>query len=332
MDPADPGRTGLRATLPQLLLLLAFAGCGSTHEGARDGAVDQGESADGAPDASVPCADQLDVLVVVHDRTSSGFWLTSQLEFLSRELETLVTRGLDVRVSLMSGDMGAAGHDIPDCSGSGDDGALLADDGCGEATLQVEPGGAESTANQLLCLLDGQSCPFFRPFDALAKYSSPPATRPGSRVLLAFLTPTDDCSASSPAFYDLASDEFEGSTLERCVLNPDALRTIENVRSSMDGWAATQLAVLLRGGIPPELSGNSSDAILSDDEFQRVAAAGEDICGGRMGSPPMVAAQRLVGLSSSLEADGASVLLQSGCVAITRADDDTIADWLSCRD
>lgn len=247
-----------------------------------------------------PTVDKVDLLLVIDNSGST----TEEQASLKAELPALV-RALaegrspdgttfspveDLRVGVVTSDMGTGGFAIPTCGepNFGDDGILQrTSDGAGcdpipadaSPYLSLEPATGDLAAftEDLRCLADrGTSgCGFEQQLDAMLKAVTPEASpirfvmdstghadglnedfvRPDSLLIVVMLTDEDDCSASDPRIFDRNNDSFTPDLNLRCWRHGEA---VHPSRRYVDGLLAVhppeRIIFHLIAGIPVDLS------------------------------------------------------------------------------
>ncbi|MCB9621240.1 MAG: hypothetical protein H6724_17500 [Sandaracinus sp.] len=275
-----------------------------------DGLVDEGcetpppaLGCDGSLDcfSLSPSADQLDLLFVIDNSGSMAQEQNAFLRELPRVFRALTTGDvnadgtpeahpvLDVRVGVVTTDMGTGGATVPTCSESafGDDGVLLARGntsrtGCAATQpsfFEFQQSGASEVAADLACVagMGTDGCGFEQQLEAALKAVTPSTSAlrfeagtvghadganaglfraedalGHTALAIVLLTEEEDCSALDSSVFDPSSTEFEGDLNLRCFRYGDpALGVVHPVERFVDGLLATRRdpSLLAVGGI-----------------------------------------------------------------------------------
>jgi hypothetical protein len=146
-----------------------------------------------------------------------------------------------------------------------------------------------------------------------------------SNAVLAVLVLTDeeDCSASDPELFDLASTRFSPEPNLRCSEHPEALHPVGRYVDGLLAVESAGLAFGLVAGVPPDLTvvggGTRFDAILSDPRMQEEIDPAMpnrltpscDVPGRGFAFAP----RRMVEVARGLDAAGATATVQSICLS-----------------
>lgn len=261
---------------------------------------------DGGPDARIGDAgppvqvERVDLLFVIDDSGSMEQEQNTLKGEMPAFIEALTTgRGpgiedftpiRDLRVGMVSTDMGTGGFAIPTCDepNFGGDGVLQREAGCGiqpdgPPYLGLQPGDdAGDFASDVQCLatLGTDGCGFEQHLDAMLKAVTPstsPVTfvngsrgnadgpnesfvRPDSLLVIVVLTDEDDCSAANPDIFNRSSLVFTDPDLNlRCSRYGDpALGAVHPTSRFVDGLLAVhppeRVVYHLVAGLPVDLA------------------------------------------------------------------------------
>lgn len=240
----------------------------------------------------------VDLLLAIDNSGSMGQEQATLATNLPDFITTLASRGVrDLRVGVVSSDMGTGGFTIPTCSepNFGDDGILspqVMGAGCtaipsGEPPFlgfrPAEGGSAAGFASEVACIanLGTQGCGFEQQLDALLKAvvpeSSPITFVNGSRghgstnqdflreesiLAVLVLTDEDDCSASDPDIFNRNSTVYTDPDLNlRCPRYEEALHPISRyVGGLLSLRAPERLVYMAITGVPVDLAPAASEA------------------------------------------------------------------------
>ncbi|MCA9611541.1 MAG: hypothetical protein R3B99_34595 [Polyangiales bacterium] len=264
-----------------------------------DGLVDEGCETPPAPlgcDASLECftlspgADQLDLLFVIDNSGSMAQEQNAFLRELPRVFRALTTGDVDedgtpeahpivdVRVGVVTTDMGTGGAPVPTCSESafGDDGVLLtrgnvARAGCSgvqPSFFEFQASDASEVAADVACVagMGTAGCGFEQHLEAALKAVTPSTSAlrfeegtvghadganaglfraevdlGHTALAVVLLTEEEDCSALDSSIFDPSSTDFEGDLNLRCFRYGDpALGVVHPVERFVDGLLATR--------------------------------------------------------------------------------------------
>lgn len=295
-----------------------FGGDASTDGGDPNDSGFVGDSGDIPPDSGMDVfvvdagapvrVDMVDLLFVIDNSGSMDQeqnTLKGELPALIEALTTGSAPGIgdftpirDLRVGMVSTDMGTGGYTIPTCNepNFGDDGILQRQTGCGTPPdgppfLSLRPGDdAGSYVSDLQCLasLGTRGCGFEQPLDAMLKAVTPqtsPVTfvngsrghadganeffvRPESLLVIVLLTDEDDCSAANPDIFNRNSVVFDDPDLNlRCSRYGDpSFGAVHRTERFVDGLLAIhppeRVVYHLVAGLPVDLApspGESTD-------------------------------------------------------------------------
>lgn len=327
------------------LALLVLVGC-SESSSAPDVAIDGGDSC-------TPATSAVDVLFVVED-----YALPSAQQAMGVEtphfLEGLRTTGFDdIRVGVVTTDMGVGGHAWFTCNEPffGDDGVLrqAADHGrCEEAFPRFLEFGDDASAFEadMMCLLaqGTNGCGFEQPLEAMLKALSPSNAvdaageplrffegttghgdganagflRPDAVLLVVVLMTEDDCSFSDPGLFDVGDPRFE-ETVDRCWDHPSALHPVSRY---VDGLLAlrehpSRIVYAPIAGVPVELVHSGFVTILDDPRMSGTPDPEEPHRISNACNAPGVGAslpaRRLISVARDLAARGAHGVIGSAC-------------------
>lgn len=229
----------------------------------RGGTDAGGRTTDGGfrepPGACIASSD-VDLLFVIDDSPSMIETQAHLARALPGFIEMLMDPIVDLRVGVITTDMGVGSHTLPSCSELGEDGRLRTTSAGETCTgpypqfLQFASDSPSSTVNDLSCLLQagGDGCGVEQPLEAWLKalspqtptsYTSPSYVPPtflsgeghGDRAHAGFIrddtllsviivTDEDDCSILDPELFNPESTRYGGTGLNlRCSTFPRAL-------------------------------------------------------------------------------------------------------------
>lgn len=272
----------------------------------------------------------------------------------------------DLRVGIVTTDMGTGASSTIGCDESGDDGALVdaargIDPDCEGMTVGPPPwmvynlgDDVEAFSQRFACLaqLGTEGCGYEQHLDAVAAalttHAGPGGANEGflretSLVVIVIVTDEDDCSATGDALFasTAAADGEFGLPGTRCAFNPDQLSPISSFIAALDPLRldrAGGFAVAVIAGVPPELVSDPQavdyDALLADERMQyRISETNpnqiEPACTvTSIGSA--APARRLVEFVRDF-APGDRGLVQSICSANMRPAMEAIADMVARR-
>jgi hypothetical protein len=310
-------------TAPALALLAALIACASCTDDAPPQDAGPGEDV-GVPDADDDLVDPgpgcltaipVDLLFVVDNSVSMEQEQENLAQNFQHMIEVLTSPSDldgdgdddappvdDLRVGVVSSDMGAGSDAVLGCTAAGDGGALIAasrSDAAGCAGLQLGPPPwislgpaagitAEQVASQFACLarLGTGGCGYEQHLaSATAALTSMAGAggpnegfiREGSLVAIVILADEDDCSTSDSSLFDPnpAAMEELGPTGTRCALNPDRVDPIASFVTALDPLRldrAPGMVVAVIAGVPSDLVADPEaidyDALLADERMQ----------------------------------------------------------------
>lgn len=272
----------------------------------------------------------------------------------------------DLRVGVVTTDMGTGEQSAIGCDGSGDDGALVdaargIQPECDGMTVGPPPwliynlgDDVEAFSQRFACLaqLGTEGCGYEQHLDAveaaLTTHAGPGGANEGflresSLVVIVIVTDEDDCSATGDALFASTSeaDAELGLPGTRCAFNSDQLGSISSFIAALDPLRldrAGGFAVAVIAGVPPELVSDPQavdyDALLADERMQnRISETNpnqiEPACTvTSVGSA--APARRLVEFVRDF-APGDRGLVQSICSANLQPAMEAIADMVSRR-
>lgn len=263
-----------------------------TGEDAADAGEDAGgDSADADEDAGpgscAPPTDLLDLLFVVDNSNSMFEEQASLVDGLDTLFDELAERGLDVRVGIITSDMGI-GMSIFTCeSERGDDGVLRRAGntditGCDEVYprfIDFDAESAETASADVACVaqIGTGGCGFEQPLEAVLKAVTPATSdirfqgdttghgdglntglvRDDAALAVVLVTDENDCSASDLELFDPESETYDSPELNlRCFIYPDALHPVNRyVEGLMElKGDARRIAFVSIAGIPVDLA------------------------------------------------------------------------------
>jgi hypothetical protein len=308
----------------------------SMVDGSADGSADPATSCD-CSDADRP----VDILIVMEQQSDlTGLLVERVTPNLGRVIGGHFSNDArSVHVGLLSADVGI-GHDkLRHCTVEGDRGVLH---GPREAELCAEPGNVlssdtatdvERLSQELDCRLFTDDCGFEQHLESMLTAITPSEAqfphgpgqadlgnagflRPDSHLVVVVVAGEDDCSAEDRGLYDPDSSEFTADLIYRCFRYPDALHPVSRyVDGLLEVRPASRLGFVLLAGVPVDLEGASTEAILADERMQAVADSEaprqRPSCGSIDGvyAPP----RRLVSLTGELREAGSNVAIVSMC-------------------
>ncbi len=257
-------------------------------------ADNQGDCDDGDPLRQLSCGAcaAFDVLVVVDhsvDTAEELALLQSKLPILAERLTTGDRDGdgspdgepvRDLRLGVVSSDLGTGDHPVPFCGGVGDDAVLLEDGaataGCPATSppyldYRVGEDDPETFVDDVRCkiAIDTDACGFEQPLDAMLKAVTPASSpirfrdadlghgdganvgflRPGSTLVVVVVGTEDDCSIAD--YEELLTHPLDGVT---CLVGADALHPVSRyVGGLLSLRPAADLLYGVLGGIPSDL-------------------------------------------------------------------------------
>lgn len=205
----------------------------------------------------------------------------------------------DLRVAVVTTDMGVGANNVLGCDAAGDEGDLVRTaqgdaEGCDGFELDPDPwiefhGDDEETfAQQFACLaqLGTEGCGFEQQLDAML---SALVTRAGvgepnegfirenSLIAIVFVTDEDDCSTADDALFDptpAAVGEY-GTMGTRCAFNPGLLQPLNHYVAALDPLRLDRpagMVVAAITGVPTDLVENPEaidyDVLLADPRMQ----------------------------------------------------------------
>ncbi len=326
----------------------------------------------GAPIASVsqrirgPRARTVDLLLVIDNSNS----MTEEQASLAEALPTLLgalgsgdvdgdgaadTQPVDdLRMGVITTDMGATVEPFPTCAGRGDDGVLLTrgsatHPGCAAthpAFLDFDPTVDDVTraAEQVACAtsVGTGGCGWEQHLEAILKALTPSTgpieffagtghgdganagfRRAGALLAILVVSDEDDCSIADPEIMDSSSSTYSADLNLRCFLYPSAVHGIARYASEL-AYEEPVFAVL--AGVPADLNGVAAtggyDPLLADPRMvERVdptmATRLTPSCsapGRGVAFPP----RRLVELARALQEYALETVVQSLCEADLR--------------
>ncbi len=253
--------------------------CGSTGANARDGGgggLDAGAARDAGPrrDSGPPCVIALpvDILWVIdnsdsmrEEQTNLTINFPTLIEALTQPPD-LDRDGMpdwlpveDLRMGVVTTDLGTAPHSVPGCSASGDGAALLSatrsiDPSCAGVTLAPSPwleyhagDDRDQLARRFACMarVGTGGCGLEQQLEA-ARRAITEETAPGrpnegflrsdSLLAIIFVTDEEDCSASNPgALFDPSATPTLGPYGTRCAFHPEHLHDVARYVSAFAG-------------------------------------------------------------------------------------------------
>lgn len=198
--------------------------------------VDPEACAERLRDVPITLNRDLDILFVIDDSGSMGEEQISLATNFHRFIAVLenIEGGLpNLHIGVVSTDVGAGPYGISGCSGSGDDGMLLAtpSDTCeGPTDAYIEdiavPGDrqrnyAGSLADTFACIaqLGTRGCGFEQPLESMRRAldgRNPGFLRPDAFLLVVLISDEDDCSATDPSLFDPADGSLGALSSFRC--------------------------------------------------------------------------------------------------------------------
>ncbi|MDQ3032002.1 MAG: hypothetical protein M3Y87_06270 [Myxococcota bacterium] len=301
-----------------IVIGVSLAACDAGSDEARDaGASDAGPIArDSGPprDAGPPCvfALPIDILFVVDDSHS----MAEEQANLTRNFPVLFDAltsppdadgdgepdhlpADDVRLGVISTDLGVGAHGVVGCDASGASAALIdahrgIDPACADVMLSPDPwveyregDDPEEIARRFSCVarLGTGGCGLEQQLEAALQAVTTRAApgepnegfvRPGSLVAIVFVTDEDDCSAADDSIFDPTREAELGSYGRRCAEHPELLHPISRY---VDGFAALRfdrtndVIVAAITGVPFGEAGADPlavdyDAVLADERMQ----------------------------------------------------------------
>lgn len=288
------------------------AGAGGGLDGdVSEGGVDAGRS--GRPDAGLPCVVALpvDLLFVIDDSDSMAeeqMNLVANFPELIRVLtnppdedgdgEPDVPPVDDLRIGVVSTNMGVGTASATGCDSTGDEGALIGtsrsgDPACAGVSTGTDPwlefhAGDDpgALARRFACLaeLGTGGCGLERQLDAaraaLVDQAAPGGAnegflRPDSLVGIVFVTDEDDCSAMDDTIYDRSSGGTLGPYGTRCAEHPELLTPVEdyvqafaNLRFDRDNDVVVAAVTGVPFSAEPDPLDEDLDALLMDSRMQ----------------------------------------------------------------
>jgi len=308
--------------LAAALLALTLAACGAADgdadgaAGSMDGAVDASARDAGAPpafDAGEPCVFALpvDLLFVIDDSESMSEEQANLVSNFPTLLDVLTNPpdedgdGLpdfppveDLRIGIVTTDMGVGPHTVSGCDATGDQGALISasrspNPSCAGVTTGAQPWleyragddlDALNAAFACMASVGTDGCGLEQQLEAaraaLTERAAPGEPNEGflradSLVGILFLTDEDDCSAADDSIYDPTATATLGPYGTRCAEHPELLvpvdeyvRAFSNLRldRANDVVVAAITGVPVSAGVDP--LEQDYDALLDDPRMQ----------------------------------------------------------------
>jgi len=330
-------------------LLSGAAACSSSHHsldasmtdgGRLDGDAASLRDGDTGPDAttcsgSCPGRRELDLLLVLQDRTAFND-INDPMLPLATELVAL-SADFDLRVGVITPNLGSGGMDVPDCTIDGDK-AILHSGADGSRFVSVTAGlDASALAEDLRGRFHTRACLFQQPLESALLALTPTDSsltsvagtpqentgnvgflRDGALLTVVIVTEENDCSTSDLGLYRRDSLVYASAGLTiRCFGFPEVLWPVDRyVSGLLSIKSARDLAFFVYAGVPADLQRASYEQILDDDRMQEqidLMAVGPRLkpsCGnGHDYFPP----RREIETAMGLDARGVATAQGSAC-------------------
>lgn len=285
------------------------AGSREDADSRRDSERDSGREDARPPTGCPPRASAVDILLMVDNSHSMSEEQSSLAEELSSITLRLSDRGLDLRVGVISSDLGVGGNPVFTCEGQrlGDDAVLTTSrtvltDECGALSHPPfidfrggDPRDRDAFGDDAACmaLLGTHGCGFEQPLDAVLKALTPSTSelqfasdtsghadganagflRADAALAILLLTDEDDCSALDPDVFNERSTRYPGENLNlRCWEYPEAVHPISRY---VEGLTALKddprrIAFIPVVGVPVDRADSSYESILADPRLAEV--------------------------------------------------------------
>jgi len=247
----------------------------------------------------------------------------------------------DLRVGVITPDLGSGGIDVPDCSQQGDS-AILQDGADGSRFVTVTPDAGDATlAEDLKSRVHFPVCLFRQPLEsallALSRSDSslssvagsPQANsgnvgflRDGSLLAVVIVSEQNDCSTSDLGLYRRESSVYDAGLTNRCFGFPEALWPVERyVSGLLSIKPARDLAFFVYAGAPADLQRATYQEILDDDRMQEeidltgVGPRLKPSCANPGIGHNLFPPRREIEVAMGLDARGVATAQGSGCEA-----------------
>jgi len=262
-----------------------------TDGGRLDGDAASLRDGDTGPDAmtcsgSCPGRRELDLLLVLQDTAAFNTSNDAMLP-LATELVAL-SADFDLRVGVITPDLGSGGMDVPDCTTDGDR-AILRSGADGSRFVSVTAAlDAATLTEDLNSRVHYPACLFHQPLESALLALTPADSslmsvagtpqenrgnvgflRDGALLTVVIFSEENDCSTSDLGLYRRGSFVYESGLTIRCFGFPEVLWPVDRyVSGLLNIKPARDLAFFVYAGVPADLQRASYQQILDDDRMQ----------------------------------------------------------------